>query len=507
MPDTVWMALALPFFGGLLATWLLEAALVPRPVAPWARPGAAVLTHMGVWVFAFALELMLFRRPYVAIANVLAIQVLLILVNNAKFKALREPFVFPDFEYFVDAMRHPRLYLPFLGLANALAAAAGYGAAMWLGLALEPSIVDQYQASFASVYLGLSAMAAAGLLLAWLSGKRLAVSFDAVGDLRRLGFISALWSYGRSEHEPVTEIINQAPFRKPPVSRPTGKARDLICIQSESFFDIRRSYPLVNRSVLKNFDALRAESLWHGRLNVCAWGANTVRTEFAFLSGLADAQLGVHRYNPYRRLAHHKLATLASHLRSQGYRTICVHPYHASFYQRHKVLPQLGFDDFITIEAFHDAERFGAYVSDQAVSDYVVRLLETRADDRPLYLHVITMENHGPLHWEKVGREDAAQLLAEDLPKNCEDLLAYVRHLRNADASFRTLAEALRAGSRPALLCIYGDHVPIMSKVYAALGQPDGATDYLVWRSDSSGPACEKSARVESLADLLVRSL
>ncbi|MGH8816797.1 MAG: hypothetical protein ACREX5_09420 [Achromobacter pestifer] len=140
MIEAFWIPLLPPYLIGLVLSFLVEALLTPRPVAPWRRPAAAVGVHVGVWTLAFALELMLFRRPYFAVANVLAIELLIVLVSNAKYQALREPFVYPDFEYFTDAIKHPRLYLPFFGIGRAIAAGGGYGIALWAGLLLEESV-------------------------------------------------------------------------------------------------------------------------------------------------------------------------------------------------------------------------------------------------------------------------------------------------------------------------------------------------------------------------------
>src|SRR5690606_4826345 len=123
---------------------------------------------------------------------------------------------------------------------------------------------------------------------------------------------------------------------------------DLVSVQSESFFDVRREFPEVQRSVLAQFDELCAQAVQYGELTVAARGANTVRSEFAFLSGVDVGTLGVHQFNPYRTLASSgKTATLPSYLRALGYRTVCIHPYHANFYRRDRVLPFLGFDEFI----------------------------------------------------------------------------------------------------------------------------------------------------------------
>lgn len=498
MADVIGWRILPAFFIGLVASWAIEGLLRPRPAMVWHRPARANLTHVGGVLIAFSLELALFRRPYFAMANVLALELFVVLVSRAKHHALEEPFVFPDFEYFTDTIRHPRLYLPFLGWGNALAAAGGFVGALWLGLSVEPEIATQVGLSF---FPGIVLMVVAGAALAAWAAKGIKVDFDAASDLRLFGLVSALWAYGQAERQCTAAARAAAPFQSHPPEQPPSTLPDLVSVQSESFFDVRRAYPLVKSEVLAGFDALRREaSLW-GELDVAARGANTVRTEFAFLSGLDGDALGVHRYNPYRRFAGEGIPTVASYLKSLGYRTICVHPYHGSFYRRDKVLPMLGFDEFFDLKSFEGAEKAGAYVSDHALGLFVSSLLK-RNGQQPLYIHVITMENHGPLHWESVTDKDAEEFLAGPMPKGCEDLVAYARHLRNADAMFSDLRQTLQNNGRPAGLCIYGDHVPIMPKVYGMLGGVSGTTDVVVWASGSrsenggSGPhAISKLAR------------
>lgn len=524
MIEAFWIPLLPPYLIGLVLSFAVEALLTPRPVAPWRRPMAAVGVHVGVWTLAFALELMLFRRPYFAVANVLAIELLIVLVSNAKYKALKEPFVYPDFEYFLDAVKHPRLYLPFFGLTRALAAGGGYATALWVGLALEDSVtagagiwlvsfLELHQehmfdptapvVPFLACTTGL-AMAGFGLVIR--SAGRNLVNFDASEDLERLGLIATLWAYGNCERLPIEDLSIRAPFAnvKPPSTLP-DPLPDLVVIQSESFFDARRAYPqLLHQDILGNFDLLKSEAVAHGQLKVAARGANTVRTEFAFLTGLARKTLGVHQYNPYRKLAGKGIQTIASYLKTLGYRTICVHPYHRSFYRRDKVLPALGFDEFIGIEAFVAAPRDGHYVGDRALADYVAGMLLERSET-PLYVHVISMENHGPLHWESVVPGNVADVITGPMPQGCNDLVVYARHLRNADAMFGLLRETLITRDRPASMCIFGDHVPIMPSVYSNLGEVEGTTDYLVWRSDRPGKGEECMEDVAVLGDLMLR--
>jgi hypothetical protein len=261
----------------------------------------------------------------------------------------------------------------------------------------------------------------------------------------------------------------------------------MVLIQSESFFDPRQYYPFVRRDLLPNWDRAWGEAQARGSLQVPAWGANTVRTEAAVLTGLSPDDWGIHRYNPYRRVVHEDVVSLASHLRAQGYRTLCLHPYPASFYFRDKVMPRLGFDRFIDIEAFEAAERAGQYIGDLALGRRVSELL-ARAD-KPLFIFVITMENHGPLHLE--SEPVCAQERFYTAPPGplARDLSVYLDHLLHADCMLGQLMDSLAVSDRPGSLCWYGDHVPIMPEVYAKWGEPSGDTPWLIWDTDTVQPA------------------
>ncbi|MFZ5510884.1 MAG: LTA synthase family protein, partial [Pseudomonadota bacterium] len=285
-----------------------------------------------------------------------------------------------------------------------------------------------------------------------------------------------------------------------------GGLPHLVAVQSESFFDPRPLYSGIRRDILAGFDRLKSSALMHGSLSVPAWGANTVRTEFAFLSGLHDEVLGVHRFNPFRAVAGGwEVPSLASFLKSLGYRTVCVHPYPASFYRRHRVYPRLGFDEFIDMRSFAGAPRCGPYVADAAVASMVARMLGKAS--APLFVFAITMENHGPLHLEKVDGLDVAELYTLPPPPGCDDLTIYLRHLRNADRMIHSVREALEACSRAAGLCWFGDHVPIMPGVYDRHGAPEGHTPFLCWSNVGQRQAQETRVAAHQLPLVWLRAM
>ncbi len=505
---------------GLMLTVLVERLLIPRPALR--RPADCWLLHVGLWCVGFGLLYALTARPLFSGVNLLLLWVLIVLVSNSKYHSLREPFVCADFEYFSDAVKFPRLYLPFFGFGKAAVLAVGFLVYLWAGLRFE--VPGARVEALLPVVIGL------GLLR--LGHRRVVPSFDAERDVRGWGLAASLWRYFWAARAPVDQAGLRSPFTcegsvraagafagKPaptgngggvgsPVDcegsvraagafagkpAPTGNGlADLVSVQSESFFDVRGLWPGVRAEVLGEYDVLASQALARGKLQVAAWGANTVRTEFAYLTGIPSERLGVHRFNPYRVLARRGLPSIASRLKALGYRTVCIHPYDGGFYGRNKVLPALGFDEFIDVRAFNASQKAGPFIGDCAVAQKIRELLEAPGRTQPLFIHAVTMENHGPLHLESVAEHELPAWFDRPLQPGMQDLAPYLRHIGNADRMLGMLRETLLSQPNEALLCFFGDHVPILPEVYQAVGAPAGDTDYLIWsnRRQPGSQAC-----------------
>jgi hypothetical protein len=500
MAEQAWQTITWPLLLGLVLSFVLELLLKPQPVHPWQRPGKALMLHLGIWLLLYTLLLLLLRRPWFASAGLLVLMLFVILISNAKYQSLREPFIYQDLSYFVDALRYPRFYLPFLGLWSGFTVILAVVVAVATGLRLEQSLGMLPAAAGSTV----TAVAGAGLILFGFTGK-VRLLLDPGEDLTRLGLLPTLWHYGMSEKQPWQG--EAATCFAAPSPKPKGELPNLVVIQSESFFDPRRWIAGISPELLRNFDNLRQSAVSHGQLEVPAWGANTARTEFAFLSGIANSQLGIHRFKPYRRMAHQGVPTLAGFLKKMGYRTVCLHPYSAGFYDRERIFPLLGFDEFIDISKFDKNDYVGQYVGDAAVAREACRELarHERTETPPVFLFVITMENHGPLHLEQAHPEDRQRLYTTSQPQGCDDLTVYLRHIEQADQLLGMVRQQLESMERGAWFCLYGDHLPIMPEVYRRLGAPDCTVDYLVWSNQQQADGLSSTLRVEQLPVLLVQ--
>lgn len=497
MHDAFWGVLISAFMGVLVSVfieqWMNPSPFLLRPLRAWAL-------HIGIWFIGYATLVLLLGRPWFAMALSLAFLLMLVMVNNAKYHSLHEPFVWHDFDYFTDAIRYPRLYIPFLGWTNFFLAAVGFLSAISVGVLLETVPNERF------VWNGQLGGTLFLFFMAWIfirfgNSDALKVSFDAKQDIASLGFFTSLWLY-KKECQSFPNI--SSPFDLLDLKNCDEQPLpNIVTIQSESFFDARTVFPGIKKEVLSEFDRLKDDALMHGKLKVPAWGANTIRSEFAFLSGLKESELGVHRLNPYRAITQGwEVKNLVHFLKNKGYRTVAIHPYPISFYQRDKVYPKLGFDEFIDIRSFREEERFGPYIGDLAVARKVEEVLA--GSSQPVFIFAITMENHGPLHLEKVSKNDIKALYTSPPPKGCDDLTIYLRHLSNADKMAAYLRQMLEQHPYPAHLCWFGDHVPIMPNVYKIFGTPNGEVDYLIWSNQKKSPRTQNDMSINELAITLL---
>jgi len=350
------------------------------------------------------------------------------------------------------------------------------------------------------------AAAAACLAAAYWLAARLPLTLNPSVDQKRHGFFAVFIAYLLNGMKPATprqlrNVLAAGPF----ATGAPQSAPDVILIQSESFFDARRLTDSIDPAILHHFDTARRESVQHGRLTVPAWGANTMRTEFAVLTGIDQAQLGYARFYPYA-FVRRACASLASWFKRGGYQTQAIHPYYADFFGRERAFKHLEIDRFLDIASFNDAPRAGPYVADVAVAESIIQALD-EPRDKPAFIFAMTMENHGPLHLETVEAGEGAAFHTLGENARWRDLTAYLRHLANANAMIARLFDELRSRRRDTVVCFYGDHVPALPHVFSELGCEPVRSDYFIWRNYGEAPATNEDLRAEQLGPALIRAL
>jgi Sulfatase len=475
--------------GGLLA---LGAWLLPRHVAKARVHGtSALLLDFLPVLLAGSFVLTATGRPIFTGALLISLGAGFALADRTKREVLREPVVFSEMSELRHVFTHPQLYLPFAGPALVIGGAAAAAAlciallsferALWEP---EPLLLLFYGGLIVAGIWLISREPTLGAAAAAL--QELGATGEPFRDAATLGPFAMVLTYGviaraeraarRARHAPLPASSPGRAHRQPSVP--------LILVQCESFFDARRLSPLIPQGLLSGFDACCGTGGTFGRLQVPGWGANTMRAEFAVLTGIPESELGYDRFNPYHSFARAPIASLVWHLRSQGYRTVCLHPFDRSFFRRDLTLPALGFETFLGIETLGGSRR-PPYYSDPELAEHVLRVLN--AEGPRVFIFAITMGNHGP--WREAGQPINPELRrnfdAIGLPRGGE-LVRYLDGLRRSDEMLQILVTGLRRRHSEAVLGFYGDHLPSLPHAFRHFGFEEVGSDYVVWRGSAT---------------------
>jgi hypothetical protein len=495
--------------GGVLA---LAAWLIPRRVAEAkaTRPWTVLLDLLPV-LLAATVVMAATGRPVFTGVLLVALGSGFALADRTKRLALREPVVFSEMSELPQVFTHPQLYLPFAGPALVIGGAAAAIALCVALLSLESPVwqPDPWLVFFSggAVVGGIWLMSREPALGATAAALReLGATGEPFNDAATLGPFAMVLVYGViARAERATRRARHAPLPTPALLKPRAASGvPLLLVQCESFFDARRLSQLVPKDLLPGYDACCDGGGTFGRLEVPAWGANTMRAEFAVLTGIPESELGYDRFNPYHAFARTPIASLAWRLRSQGYRTVCLHPFDRGFFRRDLTLPALGFETFLGIESLGGSRR-PPYYSDPELAHHVLRVLEAEGPD--VFIFAITMGNHGP--WREAGppidRELRRSFDPTGVPQGGE-LLRYLDGLRRSDEMLQILLSGLQQHNREAVLAFYGDHLPSLPLAFRHFRFDEWGSDYVLWGGAAS-PARQLDLPAYRLPRLIVDAL
>lgn len=475
--------------GGLAL--LAIAWLIPRHIAGARRAAPAVLLvdaaplAVGAGLLGLATG-----RPLFAGLVILALGAGFALADYTMRRTLREPVVFSESVELPQVFTHPHLYLPFAGPGLVLGGAAAAVLLAAVLLVIEPPVWSPRPL----MVLGLVALIAAGM---WLFAREPLLGLFAV-MLRRLGpsgepfaDAAALGPFAMLLFHAVIARAERPARRRtlavpPAIGRACSAASPIVLVQCESFFDARRLTPLFGRGLLPGFNSCVAGAALHGRLEVPGWGANTMRSEFAVLTGIPESALGYDRFNPYYALAREPIASQVWRLRHAGYRTICLHPFDPRFFRRDLAMPALGFDSFLDYRALGGSRR-PPYCCDPDLAQQALRVLDNTGPKS--FIFVITMGNHGP--WLRNGPPIEPRITGLFDPATVPEghaLQRYLDGLRRSDQMLEILVSGLERRRHGAILGFYGDHLPSLPLAFAHFGFAEPHSDYVIWREGGATP-------------------
>lgn len=247
-----------------------------------------------------------------------------------------------------------------------------------------------------------------------------------------------------------------------PVTLVTRQPVSLLLFVSESFYDLLHVRFEAAENPLQNFQELETR-FPSFRMSSPTFGGNTSNVEFEMLTGLSNAFLPAGAV-PYDHYLTRELPALPQILRGNGYRTIAVHPYYEWFWNRREAYPRLGFDEFLSLKDFDDTKRRGWFVSDEALVDKVVTVIDST--DAPFFVYALSMQNHGEYDPLRYAPDELA-VTGEFTEKRRQALQTYVTGLRDADRQLARLLEYLESRPEPIVTLFCGDHLPSFGPDFA----------------------------------------
>ena len=456
---------------------------------PWYLLANALPGLLLAWLL-----LVLSRRPLLSFGLAFLLQGVLYAVNALKVKQLGTPLMPADFRM-VGQLRKGGWHL----LGGYLPASPWPYLALAIGIALvvlawrKESPVFARRTKGKRLLAGVSVVLVLGSLLggapAWsrfYDGQTLWMEpWSASSTAQHSGLVSSLMMFHlhfgqqRKKADPnaAMQLIGEADgalrerLRTPPGD--PGAMPDIVVVQSESFFDPAILKGFENHDLTPNLHRLASQG-YSGALHVPTFGGGTIRTEFEVLTGLSLRYFDDLQF-PYLQLNSKVVPGMVRTLRAHGYETVAIHGNNPAFWNRNTAFKAIGFDRFVSQEAFANAKDLdGQYMADRAMTDEIMAQLKDAGP--PQFLFAISIEAHGPYD---VPPADAARRDAIRVPDSLADedkteLRNYLYHMQHADEELGRLADLLAKRERPTLLLFYGDHLPGLSGTFETLGFVDG---------------------------------
>lgn len=206
-------------------------------------------------------------------------------------------------------------------------------------------------------------------------------------------------------------------------------------------------------------------------------GVKVCNLEYELLTGLSMEFLptGTSAYGQYLSPS---VPTIIEMLGDFGYRTVAISAEKASVWDRDEIYEGMGFDLFLSEEDFPaEAPRVSGVVSDQAIADMILQLLEDA--EQPTFVFVVTAENTIPYSKNRYTDNEYRTL---NIQVEWSDAFnTYLQGLEHADQMLEQLATGMEALEYPAKMCFMGSRLPSFDGFYGLYyhgGLVSGAHSY-----------------------------
>ncbi len=259
---------------------------------------------------------------------------------------------------------------------------------------------------------------------------------------------------------------------------------NIIVIMNESLADYDEVGTLPLTQDVLPFIHSMEENCMKGNALVSVFGGYTCNSEWEFLTGNSMAFLPV-TVVPYNQFIENKTDSLAHSLKTFGYQTTAIHPYHGIEWNRDENYPHMGFDTFLTSEDFGevteemletlpdsmdeslyfgDLEYIRGFVSDAENYRKIIEVMEEKEAGTPQFIFNVTIQNHGSYHYD----EDDFETI-EFCEGATDEVNQYLTVANLSDQAFAGLIEYFSSYEEDTIILMFGDHQPALDMPYTSL--------------------------------------
>lgn len=241
----------------------------------------------------------------------------------------------------------------------------------------------------------------------------------------------------------------------------TVKSPNLIMIMNESFADLEVLGNLkTSEDVLSFYHSLEKNTI-KGYAESSVYGGYTSNSEFEFLTGCTKAFLPG---NPYLQYIDDTMPSFVTKLKEQSayQEVIAMHPYKPSGYNRNRVYPLLGFDQFLSLEDFSQKNLVRSYVSDEENYKKIEALYEKKKAGESLCVFNVTMQNHNPYD-TKYNFTNPVTVTNFNPTYTTEE---YLSLMKLSDDALKNLVTYFEKEEEPTMIVLFGDHQPHLSNSF-----------------------------------------
>lgn len=263
--------------------------------------------------------------------------------------------------------------------------------------------------------------------------------------------------YSQAKINEITEKVEKAEAKDN--RKLNDKKPNVLFVQLEAFMDPTEVKGVeYSEDPIPNFRKL-TQTFTHGMASAPTTGGGTVRTEFEVMTGNNIDYLtpGEIPYNTILKSKYYN--SVATTLKSQGYKAHAIHNFQGNFYGRDKAYAKLGFDDFTSKEYMSNYElNEREWVKDVILTKYIEKALNsTKGSD---LVYTVSVQGHSSYPTDAENYDFPIKVSGTLDQTILNQMYYYVNQIKGTDDFVGELVDMVNKRDEDTIILFYSDHMP-----------------------------------------------